>query len=113
MTAKPPSSKPHDHPDQDQCPIRRNVPDSEINLPTHIAGSGSLDRLVDTARDYARQATAENTNTAYARDWKHFATWCRRRGVDPLPPRPDLIGLYIANCAAPDNSGPCPVCQHH
>lgn len=36
MTAKLPSSKPHDHPDQDQGPIRRNVPDSEINLPTHI-----------------------------------------------------------------------------
>ena len=26
-----------------------------------LAGSGSLDRLVDTAKDYARQAMGENT----------------------------------------------------
>ncbi|MEP0247299.1 MAG: tyrosine-type recombinase/integrase, partial [Roseibium sp.] len=72
-------------------------------LPSHIAGSGSLDRLVDTARDYARQATSENTNLAYKKDWAHFSSWCRRRGADTLPPSAELIGLYIANCAAPDN----------
>ncbi|MEP0048995.1 MAG: tyrosine-type recombinase/integrase [Roseobacter sp.] len=74
-----------------------------IALPSHIAGSGSLDRLVDTARDYARQATSENTNLAYKKDWAHFSSWCRRRGADTLPPSAELIGLYIANCAAPDN----------
>jgi hypothetical protein len=26
-----------------------------IALPSHVAGSGTLDRLVETARDYARQ----------------------------------------------------------
>ncbi|MEP0961957.1 MAG: tyrosine-type recombinase/integrase [Roseobacter sp.] len=74
-----------------------------IALPSHVAGSGSLDRLVDTARDYARQATSENTNLAYKKDWAHFSSWCRRRGADTLPPSAELIGLYIANCAAPDN----------
>jgi integrase len=73
-----------------------------IGLPIHVAGSGTLDRLVDTARDYARQATSENTNKAYKKDWAHFSSWCRRRGADPLPPSPELVGLYIANCAAPD-----------
>lgn len=82
-----------------------SVPDL-IAVPAALAGSGSLDRLVDTARDYARQATAENTNKAYAKDWKHFASWCRRRGADPLLPSPELIGLYIANCAAPDSEAP-------
>ncbi len=77
-----------------------------ISVPDLVAGSGSLDRLVDTARDYARQATSENTNKAYAKDWKHFSSWCRRRGADPLPPSPELIGLYIANCAAPDTKAP-------
>ena len=33
-----------------------------IALPSHVAGSGTLDRLVDTARDYAKASTAENTN---------------------------------------------------
>jgi hypothetical protein len=45
-----------------------------------VAGSGGLDRLVDTAKDYARHATAENTNAAYKADWAHFGSWCRRRG---------------------------------
>ncbi|MEP2676523.1 MULTISPECIES: tyrosine-type recombinase/integrase [Roseobacteraceae] len=74
-----------------------------IALPSHVAGSGTLDRLVDTARDYARQATSENTNLAYKKDWAHFSSWCRRRGAETLPPSAELIGLYIANCAAPDN----------
>ena len=45
-----------------------------------VVGSGTLDRLVDTAKDYARLATAENTNAAYKTDWAHFGSWCRRRG---------------------------------
>lgn len=57
-----------------------------IKIPDHVAGSGALDRLVDTARDYARASTAENTNKAYAADWKHFSRWCRTRGSEPLPP---------------------------
>jgi len=72
----------------------------------NLVGSGTLDKLVDTAKDYARQATAENTNAAYKTDWAHFSSWCRRRGTDPIPPQPELIGLYIANCASPDNGAP-------
>jgi integrase len=79
---------------------------SALTLPSHIAGSGALDRLVDTARDYARQAASENTLTAYAKDWAHFARWCRMRGADPLPPSPQLIGLYIADLAAPGGKAP-------
>lgn len=77
-----------------------------IALPSHLAGSGALDRLVETARDYARAAVSENTLTAYAKDWAAFARWCRMRGADPLPPSPELIGLYIADLAAPQNKAP-------
>ena len=75
-------------------------------VPVALAGSGSLDRLVDTAKDYARQALGENTNAAYKADWAHFSSWCRRQGADPLPPSPKLLGLYIANCASPDDGTP-------
>lgn len=75
-------------------------------LPAHVAGSGSLDRLVDQARDYAAAATAENTNKAYKADWAHFASWCRRKGVDPLVPSPAVIGLYITDCAKPQDGSP-------
>ncbi|MDD7973488.1 tyrosine-type recombinase/integrase [Roseinatronobacter alkalisoli] len=75
-----------------------------IALPAHVAGSGTLDRLVDTARDYARAAASDNTLRAYAKDWAHFTRWCRMRGTDPLPPSPELVGLYIADLAAPQGT---------
>ncbi len=77
-----------------------------IALPAHVAGSGTLDRLVDTARDYAKASTAENTNKAYAADWKHFARWCRLKGTEPIPPSPEMIGLYLTDLVAP--TGPSP-----
>ena len=77
-----------------------------LALPAHVAGSGALDRLVETARDYARQAASENTLKAYAKDWAHFARWCRMRGAEPLPAAPQLIGLYIADLAAPAGKTP-------
>jgi integrase len=78
----------------------------EIVVSAHVAGSGSLDKLVDTARDYAKASTAENTNKAYAADWKHFARWCRLKGTEPLPPSPEMIGLYLTDLAAPTNGSP-------
>jgi len=78
----------------------------QIALPSHVAGSGTLDRLVETARDYAKASTAANTNKAYTADWKHFARWCRMRGAEPLPASPELIGLYLADLATPTNGSP-------
>ncbi|WP_306006999.1 tyrosine-type recombinase/integrase [Aquicoccus porphyridii] len=77
-----------------------------ISLPAHVAGSGTLDRLVDTARDYARAAASDNTLKAYARDWAHFARWCRMKGAEPLPPSPEMIGLYLADLASPTPPSP-------
>ena len=75
-----------------------------------LAGSGALDRLIDSARAYAKASTAENTNKAYAADWKHFTRWCRRHGAEPLGtapcPDPEIIGLYLTDLAAP--TGPSP-----
>ena len=77
-----------------------------LNLPSFVAGSGTLDRLVDTARDYARAAASDNTLKAYAKDWAHFTRWCRMTGAEPLPPSPEMIGLYLADLAS--GSGPSP-----
>lgn len=85
----------------------RDRPDGEaLSLPTFVAGSGTLDRLVDTARDYARAAASENTLKAYAKDWAHFARWCRMKGTEPLPPSPEMIGLYLADLASGSGSSP-------
>jgi integrase len=65
-------------------------------VPAHI------EDLIETARDYAKAASSENTRIAYAKDYGHFTSWCRRTGLEPLPPDPKTIGLYISACAAGD-----------
>ena len=64
------------------------------------AGVAHLEGLVETAKDYARGAKADNTQRAYASDWRQFNAWCRRKDVSALPPDPQIIGLYIAACAS-------------
>ncbi len=76
----------------------------QFALPAHTAGSGTLDRLVETAKDYARSAASENTLKAYKADWAHFARWCRMRGSEALPPSPALVGLYLADLASADSA---------
>ncbi len=63
---------------------------------------------LDSFRDYImlERGCSENTLKAYAKDWAHFARWCRMRGADPLPPSPQLIGLYIADLAAAGGKAP-------
>jgi integrase len=100
------SSASDDAPNSDERDERERVEGGSIALPSHVAGSGALDRLVDTARDYVKASTAENTNKAYAADWKHFARWCWLKGADPLPPSPEMVGLYLTDLAAPTNGTP-------
>ncbi|MEP6150176.1 MAG: hypothetical protein ABJ201_22345, partial [Nisaea sp.] len=48
---------------------RPTTSSESLTLPSSVAGSGTIDRLVDTARDYARAAASDNTLKAYAKDW--------------------------------------------
>jgi integrase len=54
-----------------------------------------LARLTEAAKDYARAARANNTQRAYESDWRHFSSWLRRQGLDPSPPDPQTVGLYL------------------
>ena len=58
-----------------------------------------LEDLAERARDYVKAASAANTRRAYDSDWKHFAAWCRRQGLEHLPSDPQIVGLYITACA--------------
>lgn len=62
------------------------------------APSPHLAALSEKARDYARNARADNTRRAYDADWRQFSAWLRRQGFDPLPPHPQTVGLYLAAC---------------
>jgi integrase len=68
-------------------------------LPAH------LDALAGRARDYVEAASSANTRRAYASDWKHFASWCRRQGVETFPPDPQVVGLYITAQASGKATG--------
>jgi integrase len=59
-----------------------------------------LQDLTERARGYVEAASSANTRKAYASDWKHFAAWCRRQNLSPLPPDPEIVGLYITACAS-------------
>ncbi|RVT69220.1 MULTISPECIES: site-specific integrase [Rhizobium/Agrobacterium group] len=68
--------------------------DASPRLPAH------LQDLTDRARGYVEAASSTNTRRAYASDWKHFTAWCRRSNLSPLPPDPQVVGLYITACAS-------------
>jgi integrase len=59
--------------------------------------SGRLAALAESAKAYARAAQADNTQRAYAADWRHFASWLRRQGLAETPPDPEAVGLYLAS----------------
>ena len=61
---------------------------------------GRLQNLAETARDYAKASSADNTRKAYGSDWRHYAGWARRHGLPALPPDPRVLGLYIAACGS-------------
>lgn len=79
-----------------------NVPTAGAALP---GGLAHLETLAGKARDYARNARAENTRRAYAADWRHYALWCARRGVAELPPDTRFVGLYLADLASEKGVG--------
>ena len=71
-------------------------PDASPRLPAPRL-SGRLEALAETAKAYARSAQADNTQRAYAADWREFASWLRRQGLPETPPDPEAVGLYLAS----------------
>lgn len=71
-----------------------------VTMPTPPPLPARLQDLTQRARGYIEAATSANTGKAYASDWKHFAAWCRRQNLSPLPPDPEVVGLYITACAS-------------
>ena len=84
--------------DEESSPAISETSD-QMRLPGH------LDALAGRARDYVEAASSSNTRRAYASDWRHFASWCRRQGLEMLPPDPQVVGLYITACASGTATG--------
>lgn len=88
--------RPHtqDRADDAKGPAPLVAPDTATALPGHLQG------LARRARIYVEAASAPNTRRAYSADWAHFTAWCGRQGLTPLPPDPQVVGLYITALAA-------------
>ena len=80
-------------------------PASPLPAVAHPRLPAHLDDLANRARDYVEAASAANTRRAYASDWKHFSSWCRRQGFSLIPPDPQVVGLYITALAAGTTAG--------
>jgi integrase len=91
MTADP---APDEIEDQAPSPAPNAAAQGTSTLPAHLEG------LAETARDYAKASSSQNTRRAYASDWRHYTGWARRNGLAALPPDPQVVGLYIAACAS-------------
>ncbi|SMH26308.1 Site-specific recombinase XerD [Mesorhizobium australicum] len=79
------------------------LPDTDSRVGARLPGH--LEELAGRARDYVEAASSTNTRRAYASDWRHFASWCRRQGVEMFPPDPKVVGLYITACASGKATG--------
>lgn len=105
------------HPPEDAAPSDSTAGSADVSAPGISAGLPSplaegntglpahLQELTDRARTYVEAASSANTRRAYASDWKHFTAWCRRQNLSPLPPDPQIVGLYITACAVGTASG--------
>ena len=76
--------------------------DEGERVPAGMPGSGTLERLAETAREYARSSRADATRRAYGGDWRRWTAWCARRGADPLAADPEAVGLWLADMASGD-----------
>src|SRR5687768_7266538 len=84
----------------DVAPSPAPLPAVVAAAPTSAGLPAHLEQLADRARDYVAAASSANTRRAYASDWKHFGVWCRRQNLSPLPPDPQIVGLYVTACAS-------------
>lgn len=79
---------------ENAIPQEADEPAATNSVSTH------LEALAARARDYVEAASSANTRRAYAADWRHFGAWCRSQNLPPLPPDPQVVGLYITACAS-------------
>jgi integrase len=78
---------------------------AENNLPRLPVDDPLYDEA-QAANRFIQAAKSPATLRAYASDWRHFAAWCREKGVAPLPATPDTVALYLSGLAEPGEGKP-------
>ena len=60
-----------------------------------LARDGELVELVDYANALANESQAASTRRSYLTAFTAFASWCREKGLAPLPAEAATIGVYL------------------
>ncbi|MBD0415400.1 site-specific integrase [Oryzicola mucosus] len=66
---------------------------------------GTFANAIVEADDDQPAPRANATQRAYAADWSHFSSWCRRAGFSPMPADPGTVALYLSACASGSADG--------
>lgn len=61
---------------------------------------GSIKISDRKSNDSSQQSSLSHTERAYASDWNHFSKWCDRRHRSALPCSPDILAIYLRECAS-------------
>ena len=73
--------------------------DALATVPAAVTLASVSPELVEAARNYVAASKAPATRRAYAQGWRAFSTWCRAKGLEPMPAHPNTLALYAAELA--------------
>lgn len=76
-------------------------PGGEVAAPVHTERDGHLS---DRARQRVTDGVAENTRTAYSRQWATFEGWCLVDGRVAMPATGETLATYVTELADGDAS---------
>jgi len=65
-------------------------------MPTLAKPAASIAALSQTAAKYATAARADNTVSAYSKQYRYFAEWCAQNGLAAMPAAPETVALYLS-----------------
>lgn len=68
-----------------------------LSLPISVV---DLRPLIEKVRKYAQSTKSPATIRAYRREWNHFCHWCGDHGLIALPATPEIVAMYVADCAS-------------
>src|ERR1019366_2903249 len=54
---------------------------------------------LEQVREYIRASKAASTLRGYRSDWRDFCAWCEAHSIHSLPASPEIVAVYIAECA--------------
>jgi len=83
----------------------RPPPGPAVAGPAPAEVEAEIAGLVAAGADLRARRHADLTRKAYLSDFAHFAAWCKRRLIVPLPAEPAAVWLYLTALAEAEGGG--------